>query len=327
MVEVILSTFLNPSIADFFYLNCIICILMKKCVLYIVFLFSSIGCFGQTYIPMPADSAAAWRYRINDADGPVVNILDQILFLNGQDTIANGNTYHKIMSRSRLQTGGPGFDPPVINTDANASDIFYGAMREAGMQVFLLDGSGEDLMYDFTVGVGDSIPAYVGKDRVTAIDSVLINGVYHKRFLTTDTTWFVIEGIGSNRGLITDLNGGDGSVIFYCFTDTPVTWSPDTTLPCTYVYPLGYSLAVSNANHPQPDINIYPVPASDVLHISVTGQSLFNTVILNDVGQVIWSGIVNDGSAIPVGSWPKGVYFFHAAGVNAIPVVKNIVIE
>jgi len=298
---------------------------MKKWKLFVLFLLPSLGCFAQTYIPMPTDSAI-WRYRVFDNDFGT-QVLDRIFFLNGRDTFANGNTYHIIMSRTCRQTGGVGFNPPVVTEVATASDIMYSAMREAGKQVFQLSGSGEDLLYDFNVGVGDSIPAYVGKDKVTGIDSILIDGVYHKRYLTTDTTYFVVEGIGSNRGLIPELNDGTGSVIFYCFTDTPVTWSPDTTVPCTYVYPIGYGLAVSTLNNELQYINVYPMPASDVLHISAKGTSSYHAVILNCIGQEIWSGTVQDSSNIPVGAWSRGLYYFLATSDNMIPIEKNIIIE
>ena len=62
---------------------------------------------GQAYIPMPADSAV-WRYRINDLDY-VTQILDNIIFLTGEDTIAFGHTYHKLMSRTCRRVGGWAF--------------------------------------------------------------------------------------------------------------------------------------------------------------------------------------------------------------------------
>ena len=299
---------------------------------YFVLFFTSFSCFAQPYTPMPADSAI-WRYRIYDIDF-ITQVLDNILFLNGQDTSANGNIYHKIISRTCRQVGSAGFDPPIVTTEASSSDIFYGGMREAGKQVyfltsagFLVSGTPEKLIYDFNVGVGDSIPAYVGRKQVVATDSILIGGVYHKRFLTTDTAYYVIEGVGSNRGLIPDLNDGGGTVVFYCFTDTGVTWSPDTTFPCTYIYPMGFTNAISNVNNEAPEINVYPIPANDILHIATTAHDILHVAVFNSTGQYIWSDKVTERTDIPVTAWPKGVYYMEVTNEIIGKVIKKIVIE
>src|ERR1019366_5279989 len=162
---------------------------MKKQLLFILLFFSCQHGFTQAYIPMPADSGATWRYRIYDID-VLVQVIDQLIFLNGKDTIAHGNSYHQLISRSCRQTGSGSFNPPIVTAIATIPDIYYGAMREVGRKVYLLTISGERLMFDFNVAIGDSIPAYSGKIKVTAIDSLLLNGVYHKRYLTTDPGYY-----------------------------------------------------------------------------------------------------------------------------------------
>ncbi len=156
---------------------------MKKGLFFIAFFLAACTGYSQAYIPMPADSAV-WRYRNYDIDY-LTQVLDNILFVNGTDTIANGHTYHKIMSRTMKVTVPNDSIPPIVPVTANYADIVYGGMRESGKQVFLLDLHGEELIYDYNVIVGDSIPAYNGKKKVIAIDSVLISGVYRKRYLTS----------------------------------------------------------------------------------------------------------------------------------------------
>ena len=239
---------------------------MKKLLLLLfIFLLPATG-FCQAYIPMPADSAV-WRYRIYNVDF-ITQVLDNILFLNGTDTIANGNAYHKIISRSFNYTVPNGTIPPIINAFANLSDQYYGAIRESSKQVFLLDGTGEDLLFDFNAGVGDSIPAYGGKDKVTGIDSIVLNGVYHKMYLTNDSTYFVIEGVGSNRGLIPQINDGENDVQFFCFTYGAVTYSPDTTIPCTTIYQIGHE-SVPGINSRSSEPEVFPNPANNILHVKL----------------------------------------------------------
>jgi hypothetical protein len=272
---------------------------------------------------MPADSAV-WRYRITDIDY-LTQIFDNILFLNGQDTFANGNTYHKIISRTCKQTGPEDFDPPFVDVVANGPDFYYGAIRESGRKVFLLAGSGEQLIYDFTVAAGDSVPAYSGKDKVTAIDSVWLGGAYHKRYLTTDAGYSIIEGVGSSRGLIPGINDG-GEMSFICLADSALTYSPDPALPCTYVYPAGYVAAVTNVNDQLPGIKVFPVPANDVLHITVTGVAILSAAIVNSVGQVIWNGEINEKKDIQVSSWPDGIYYVRFKDDKAGYIVNKFVV-
>ena len=280
---------------------------MKKILLPFILFLLSHSCFGQTYIPMPSDSGATWRYRLYQFDFETI-VNDNILFLNGHDTTVHGNTYHQIWSRSNIQTGAAGFDPPIVPVVATTPDIYYGAIREVGKMVYHLTLAGETLIYDFNAAVGDSIPAYSGKNKVTATDIVLIGGVTHKRYLTNDTSYFVIEGVGSNRGLLPALNDGINSVRFYCFSQSPVIYSPNPDYPCTDIYPVGYDAGVSNVNSMLAGIQLYPVPASDVVHVSSPMPDRIHAVIFNEIGRSVGNLDFEGTADISVMSWPKGLY-------------------
>jgi hypothetical protein len=298
---------------------------MKKLLSFTLLLISG-HCFGQAYIPMPTDSAV-WRYRIHDIDY-LTQVLDNILFLNGQDTIANGITYHKIMARTCKQVGGPGYDPPYVPIDATIPDFYYGAIREQGKQVFLLAGAGEQLIYDFTVSVGDSIPAYTGKNMVTTIDSVLLNGVYHKRYLTTDPTYFVIEGVGTNRGLLPGINDGDLEVNrFICMTYHALTYEPDTTFTCTYIYPAGYVSKVSNIEKQVAEVNIFPVPAGELVNVEIKNNVLCHIMVINLLGATMWQGESSDYVHISVSNWPKGVYYLYLSSQVSGSAYRKFAVE
>lgn len=276
-------------------------------------------------MPTATDSVT-WRYRLFDIDY-LTQVFDFILLYNGADTVANGNTYHQLFSRTCRQSGAVGFDPPIVPVEASFPDTYYGAVRESGKQVFLLDGTSEQMIFDFNAGVGDSIPAETGKDMVTAIDSVMLGGVYHKRYLTTDTSFYVIEGVGSNIGLIPALFDGTPDIAFFCFNYPPVTYSPDTTIPCTYIYPVGYTASEPVINSALSAIAIYPVPATDVLHIAVPENTVLPATILNYVGQVVWSGMINEQLDISVVAWPRGFYYLRIEDAGTGFVVKKIVVE
>jgi len=271
---------------------------------------------------MPADSAV-WRYRMYDIDY-ISQVMDCIMFVNGSDTIVHGKTYHKIISRAYNRVVPYGTIPPIVTADANVPDTYYGAIRDSNKQVFLLTIAGEQLIFDFNAVVGDSIPAYSGKDKVIAIDSVLLGGIYHKRFLTTDTNYYVIEGVGSSRGLIPGLNDGSGNVQFLCFSDTSVVYSPGNTISCTYIYPIGYTSVPDHLNS-ENEIEINPVPAYDIVHIST--PNTITVVIYNDIGQVIWSGGITHRLDIPVSLWAKGMYYMQCKGPGAGISMKKLVVQ
>ena len=298
---------------------------MKKILWWICVLFFSGVAYGQSYTPMPTDSCY-WRYRIYDIDY-ITHVLDNILFLNGADTVANGKTYHKIMSRLFMQVVPNGTEPPIVPVEANLSDTYYGAMREESRQVFLLSGTGEDLLYDFNARVGDSIPAYLSRVRVVAIDSVLLGGSYHRRYRSTDTGYYVIEGVGSSRGLIPDLNDGGADIFFYCFSNTAFTFTPDSTFPCTYIYPIGYSTAVTNVND-EGQVDVYPIPATDVLHIgcSVSAQAM-KAFIFNSIGQCMYTGTVSGAACVPIEGWPRGIYYVRVVSRTGASAVKKIIVN
>ena len=290
--------------------------IMKRCLVFICLLFSGLYVYGQAYISMPTDSGARWRYRLYDIDF-TTQVLDNIIFLNGKDTVAGGYTYHQLMSRTHVQTVPIDSVPPELAYGASYADLFYGSIRESGKKVYFFSGAVEQLIFDFSVAVGDSIPAYGGKRQVIAIDSVLLNGVYHKRYRTTDTSYYTIEGVGSNRGLIPGLNDGTGNQVFYCYTNDTLFYSPDTAQGCTYIYPLGYGLATIDEPGSPADIKIFPVPVHDVLHVSVPVAELRDVTVYNEVGQVVWYCKVSGQASIHISTWPKGHYYMQLTGPGA----------
>ena len=294
-----------------------------KTLLFLLLLFSSQQVYSQAYVPMPTDSAV-WRYRLYDADY-VIQVLDCILYLNGTDTAAHGNTYKKVFSR--VHQSFVSIDsalPPVRDVYASYPDTYFGAIRETGRQVFLLNVSGEQLLFDFNAAVGDSIPSSSGNDAVTAIDSVLLGGIYHKRFLTTDSTYYVIEGVGSSRGIIPSFIDGSPNQRLLCFTHPPVLFSPDSSMPCTSVYPFDLGLSAGNIKDENEEINVFPVPAFDELHIATQGSETLSAVILNNIGQRVWEGSFSHQLDIPVMTWAKGLYFLQISGAGLSCLVKKI---
>ncbi len=85
--------------------------------------------------------------------------------------------------------------------------------------------------------------------------------------------------------------------------------------------------AVANVTTLADETKVYPVPASDVLHIS-TGNFQALAVIYNTVGQAVWQGTINGQSEVSVATWAKGVYHIQLMNrENGERTVKSFVVE
>jgi len=301
----------------------------KNILLFVIMVLPLCTGFAQSYIPMPSDSAT-WRYRFYNVDY-VTQVIDCILYVNGTDTVApaalGGRTYHKVFSRSFIQTVPNDSFPPNVSVVANYPDTYYGAIRDSGQHVYFLTLSGETELFDFSVAINDSIPAYSGKVKVIAIDSVLLDGTYHRRFLTSDSTYYSIEGVGSNRGLIPGIDAASGPAQFFCFTDSPTFYTPDAAIACTRVYPAGYGLFTTAMPISKPEINISPNPAIDILHITTPVNKNLQLQISNCLGETVWTGNLGYELYISVASWPKGLYYVRCKGHAAETAVKKILVQ
>lgn len=58
----------------------------------------------------------------------------------------------------------------------------------------------------------------------------------------------------------------------------------------------------------QANISVYPVPATDMLHVDVKGNDQYTLTVYNAVGQLIWTTNAGKQNAVDVKPWAKGVY-------------------
>jgi len=261
--------------------------------------------YGQAYIPMPT-SSVWWRYRMYVPE-LVTNVFDDAYLMEGNDTTAFGQTYSVITGRELFRSGRLGYDPPVKDDTADYPDVYYCAIREESKKVYQLTDTGEFLLYNFNVGIGDSIPDYFSNAAVTSIDSVLLGGVFHKRYMTSDSGFYVIEGVGSSRGLFIDLTNGHDFFTFYCFNSPTFTFKADTTLPCAYLEPW-YLSGVSNVSAPASGLSVYPNPSTDELTLMGQPNDTYTYHIVNITGQTVDDGQITGQKEITTTYWSRGLY-------------------
>ena len=192
---------------------------MKKIFLSLTLLLS-LNSFAQSniYHPFPEGNTYWNIYRSSGCDFSFVGSQEYYTITMGADTIINLTSYHRLMVPK----------VKVVNSSAcnNAGTFYYngyyaGAIRQDSIakKVYIVNPNSvvEELLYDFNLQVGDSVNTYLnmmGTDTVQAIDSVLVNNSYHKRWLLNSCyNAYLIEGVGCTYGMLQAIPG--------CVADLP----------------------------------------------------------------------------------------------------------
>lgn len=171
------------------------------CLIYLNTLIAS----GQNYTPFDFENGI-W---IEDyfAYGEPNGIEYHNQYYSDGDTLINDLKYYKLKKYSRWIN----FN---VSPDTRSSNNYIGAVRNINQSIEIIfsQESTPKILYDFNIGVGDTIKIGIGKDEnviIDSIDSVLICGKFRRRYITSLENGFdieqkqiIIEGIGFNSGLI-----------------------------------------------------------------------------------------------------------------------------
>ena len=74
-------------------------------------------------------------------------------------------------------------------------------------------------------------------------------------------------------------------------------------------------------------VNIFPVPASDVLNITKETEGRLSVAIYNTIGQAVWTGSFQKETKVDVKGWAKGIYYLHFTSENGERFSKPVVIQ
>jgi hypothetical protein len=257
---------------------------MKKQLIIIFTLLFSFSCKSQSWIyhTFP-DSAASWNISIFAECGMFGTGYTTYSFQLTGDTNINGQTYHKLSI------------PFVYETHTGTCFIsqttgYQAALREdiADKKVYIVwPDSSEQLLFDFTMEVGDILTGYMATmsgsiEVVQSIDSVLVNGTYRKRWLINPYyNIYLIEGVGSTFGF---LHPSPGSGTDY----------PGYTLNCfqqnnTKMYPSGSGTCELITSYDELstkkgiEIAIFPNPSDDQFVLSLPEDNEFIKIEVHDI--------------------------------------------
>ena len=289
--------------------------------------------YSQTsvYHPFPT-SDALWReYRKFPKGMGAYDDYDYHQFISG-DTLINGKMYHKIYKSGNAGSGC--MSGPSCNSYAKTSyyqNKLTGYFREdASKHIYAPGQPTEELLYDFNITVGDTIKNSSGTPldcfkspqyylKVASIDSVLIGGVFHKRFnidrIDAGSSTFytsIIEGVGATTGLFS-LRTSYCNLYYsqlLCFMQNNIT-----------VYPDGQSCnlaVVSGINELsfQKSVIVYPNPGKG--EFTFKGLDKENKIELYDnTGRLTYQTICTDViQTITLNDKAIGIYFYRISTVD-----------
>jgi len=172
---------------------------------------------------------------------------------------------------------------------------YKGAIRQDTLnrRVFIIPSTAitEQLLYDFTMQVGDTVKGYIEtnlnhKDVVESIDTVLVGNNYRKRWkINSGYSIYFIEGIGSTYGLI---EYSPGTVVDWadistsCFRQNGITLYPDTITNC------GLITSVKPIEIQNDQLRIYPNPSYGSFTIEFDKSINIKEILLTDLlGKII----------------------------------------
>lgn len=239
-------------------------------------------------------------------------------YLNG-DTVINGLVYKQIF---RKGTGYYNwFSSPPPSPGCSGSYSFVDSLptcflRSDNKKMFVIPVTDtvEQLLYDFDLAIGDSLPlSYNNIDPaviVTAIDSLYTPYGYRKKFTLTGNTWSqeLLEGIGHSSGLMEYINVMfDCGFNLLCYSLNDTAWYPANGPTCMM------NVGLTELEQSLSAVNIYPNPFqnSTTLTLGVFLNS-GNLVIYNLQGMKVRevTGLLGNQVVIERGSLQNGIYFY-----------------
>lgn len=157
----------------------------------------------------------------------------------GGDSIIGAFTYKKIFRQGIYSPVDVMCNAyaPTLYTNSNPS--YY--LRSAGQQMYIIEhGSAtEQLLYDFDLNVGDTLPvSYTILPSniltVTAIDSISTPFGFRKRFHLNGACTYLYEGIGTSAGIVEPSEEGflSGTHDLLCFSLNDISYVPTTGGSC-----------------------------------------------------------------------------------------------
>lgn len=278
------------------------------------------------YHPMP-DSNAAWCETASY--GVVCGITERkILQVNG-DTSIGSVVYHKLTATGYAN---------CVTQYSYFTNEYRGAYRQdtAARKVYMVDANttNEYLLYDFTLGIGDTTPENTGPGiTITSIDSVLVGANFHRRYWGTNSMMNdsvnIVEGVGSSCGFyLMQYQGVEYfSQLNSYFENSVEIFVPDSQSVCQLIM---HDATIDPASIPE--VEVYPNPASEEFTISYFGRQQHDvTLELIDIsGRVLqsteYAEVLSFSQVVGDELLAEGLYFIRITSGEEV-VTKKVMVQ
>lgn len=323
---------------------------MKKTLLLSFLLFCCTAALAQSYVyhPFPATDAM-WRENSGEY---TCNCCREYQLTIAGDTIIGATTFHKLnwggivyMNPNPAAVGsmwsaywGCSMTPSYAYLNSAVVMDYAGAFREnvASKKVYFVPPGAltDTLLYDFNLNVGDTLPMTYTNDSsmyprntVHTIDSVLVGGVYHKRFNLSsffgDADYVsIIEGVGSTFGFLGRLIPVFESASYLnCFAVSGVSVYPSGTGTCE---PL--PLSINDMAAFGDTFTVYPNPGNGKFNLNLNSVQEVNSQVTDILGNVLFtSNVKSRTTEIDISDQAPGIYFLKLSDTKGNSVTKKIV--
>jgi len=280
-----------------------------------------INAFSQEYHRFPT-SNALWQHIVTQSMVPPHEwtIIDSL----GQEIIIDSTVY----------------------TELYREEYIIGAIREDTIEkkIYFHNFGNEIILYDFTLEVGDTINYTTNLHYtldyfkvVDSIDSVNVNGQFHRRWYLTNSlaglTDIWIEGIGSvyRYGLLYPNDPDivlDGSIPYFgCFSNDTIIYVNENS--CDYSCPCESWIVKLFEEQPNKEhVDIFPIPFEDFIIIDLK-QNLneyTNVQIFTTDSRLIYTENINYHKSIYIGTsiFSSGLHIVKLSNDNCCELHKII---
>lgn len=267
------------------------------------------------------DTLSQWRVTAEYFNGYENVTYDFKYYISGIKTIGSDEYY-------KVYKSGVSY--------VNPSNLYYfnheyaGALREEGNKWY----SANELLYDFTMHIGDTVYPYNQGLIITVIDvdTIIVDGTPKKRFQLDNAGWgggeeYIIEDIGATTGLFEFLPFFENVSYLHCYAIdfVPVWINPDFSPYCDL------SVSIKEINQLR-KLSAYPNPftTSTTIEYEIYTISNIQFAVYNMLGEAVH---LEEHALMPRGShkvtWspahlPAGLYYGVLRSEEGVSVLKMI---
>ena len=253
---------------------------------------------ATTYFPFPENNAT-WNFHWS-LIGMYGDYEENYSITISGDTTINSLTYRKLITPFANTISLRGYKG-AFRQDIAAKKIYYVPRNETT----------EQLLYDFTLQVGDTVKGYTQanlqqKDTIKSIDSVLVGNSYRKRWLVNSSyNIYFIEGIGSTYGLF-ELSPGNTpdfpDFSINCYRESSQTLYPDLQTNCELIN----SVKQIDINSNQ--IRILQNSQDGSFKIAFDNTDIVEIKLIDLSGKVIFQQLTTNMKSILINHLQSGAY-------------------